>query len=124
MRLCAHLQRDNSLQLSWECEEQLFRQEMEDADDLRLSVRLRSRCMEEKRRFCKDVEPGECFERGGGEEGAQAVIEVLCACARVCVMQHTQVMQYRATRNCRRVCVCVHVCACAHGTNHALQGRH
>jgi len=66
--------RENSLQLSWECEEQLFRQEMEDADDLRLSVRLRSRCMDEKRRFCKDVAPGasrakQCLEEHRNDDG-------------------------------------------------------
>eukprot|EP00197_Chlamydomonas_leiostraca_P010927 CAMPEP_0202884756 /NCGR_PEP_ID=MMETSP1391-20130828/41312_1 /ASSEMBLY_ACC=CAM_ASM_000867 /TAXON_ID=1034604 /ORGANISM="Chlamydomonas leiostraca, Strain SAG 11-49" /LENGTH=982 /DNA_ID=CAMNT_0049567983 /DNA_START=167 /DNA_END=3115 /DNA_ORIENTATION=+ len=50
--------RDKRMQLSWACEEQLFRQEMENADDIRLSVRLYSRCMPDKRKFCKDVEPG------------------------------------------------------------------
>ena len=53
-----HTQRDNGMQLELQCEEQLFRQEVEDADDLRLSVRLRNRCMDEKRTFCKEVEPG------------------------------------------------------------------
>ena len=30
------LQRDKRMQLTWLCEEQLFRQEMEDSDDIRL----------------------------------------------------------------------------------------
>mmetsp|Transcript_34914 Transcript_34914/g.77608 ORF Transcript_34914/g.77608 Transcript_34914/m.77608 type:complete len:994 (-) Transcript_34914:752-3733(-) len=50
--------RDKRMQLSWACEEQLFRQEMENADDIRLSVRLFTKCMPDKRKFCKDVEPG------------------------------------------------------------------
>lgn len=42
------------MQLSWACEEQLFRQEMENADDVRLSVRLFSKCLPDKKkvRFC------------------------------------------------------------------------
>lgn len=48
------------MQLAWACEEQLFRQELENADDIRLSVRLYTRCIREKRKFCGDVEPGGC----------------------------------------------------------------
>jgi Golgi apparatus protein 1 len=59
--------RDKRMQLTWACEEQLFRQEMENADDVRLSVRLFSKCMPDKMKFCKEVEPGnarskECLE--------------------------------------------------------------
>lgn len=50
--------RDKRMQLSWACEEQLFRQEMENSDNIRLSVRLFSRCLNDKKKFCKDVEPG------------------------------------------------------------------
>ena len=48
-------QRDKRMQLTWACEEQLFRQEMENADDVRLSVRLFAKCLPDKRRV-----------RGGG----------------------------------------------------------
>ncbi len=51
-------QRDKRMQLSWACEEQLFRQELENSDDIRLSVRLYTRCIREKRRYCADVAPG------------------------------------------------------------------
>lgn len=57
------------MQLSWACEEQLFRQETENSDDIRLSVRLFSKCMREKRRYCREVEPGgrcesvSCYQR-------------------------------------------------------------
>ena len=44
-----HSQRDKRMQLTWACEEQLFRQEMENADDIRLSVRLYAKCMPDKR---------------------------------------------------------------------------
>ncbi|GFH23194.1 uncharacterized protein HaLaN_20773, partial [Haematococcus lacustris] len=50
--------RDKRQQLSWSCEEELFRQELESADDIRLSVRLFSKCIPDKRKFCKDIEPG------------------------------------------------------------------
>ncbi|KAI8465216.1 MAG: hypothetical protein J3K34DRAFT_379960 [Monoraphidium minutum] len=51
--------REKHLQLTWECAEQLFRQELEAGDDLRLSVRLYQRCLPDKKRFCADVEPGQ-----------------------------------------------------------------
>ncbi|KAG1656262.1 hypothetical protein FOA52_011910 [Chlamydomonas sp. UWO 241] len=59
--------RDKRMSLSWACEEQLFRQEMENADDIRLSVRLFNKCLPDKKQFCKDIEPGsarvkECLE--------------------------------------------------------------
>jgi len=50
--------RDKRMQLSWTCEEQLFRQEMENSDDIRLSVRLFSKCINDKKKFCPDVAPG------------------------------------------------------------------
>ena len=53
-----HHQRDKRLQLTWLCEDQLFRQEMEDADDIRLSVRLFSKCLADKKKFCGEALPG------------------------------------------------------------------
>ena len=35
--------------LSWDCQEQLFRQEVENAEDLRLSVRLFRACLADKK---------------------------------------------------------------------------
>ncbi|PNH09949.1 Golgi apparatus protein 1 [Tetrabaena socialis] len=66
--------RDKRMQLSWACEEQLFRQELEDSDDIRLSVRLYTRCIREKRKFCAEVEPGsakvkDCLETHRKDEG-------------------------------------------------------
>ncbi len=46
------------MQLSWLCEEHLYRQEVEDADDIRLSVRLFAKCLPDKKRFCADSMPG------------------------------------------------------------------
>jgi Golgi apparatus protein 1 len=50
--------RDHQMQLSWECLEKLNAQEEQDADDVRLSVRLFTKCLADKKRFCADVEPG------------------------------------------------------------------
>ena len=36
--------------LTWNCQEQLFRQEVENADDLRLSTRLFKACLEDKKK--------------------------------------------------------------------------
>ncbi|KAG2445817.1 hypothetical protein HXX76_000421 [Chlamydomonas incerta] len=66
--------RDHRMQLSWGCEEQLFRQELEDSDDIRLSVRLYTRCIREKRKFCGEVAPGsarvkDCLESHRHDDG-------------------------------------------------------
>lgn len=44
--------------LTWECQNELFRQEVEGADDIRLNALLVSKCMSDKRTFCNDVAPG------------------------------------------------------------------
>ena len=43
---------------SWDCQEELFRQEVENADDIRLSYRLLRKCMGDKQKFCADIKPG------------------------------------------------------------------
>ena len=56
--ICFHRirsQRDHRSFLSWECQEELFRQEVENADDIRLSVRLLRKCMGDKRKHCADI---------------------------------------------------------------------
>jgi len=50
--------RDKAVSVSWECQEELFRQEVENADDLRLSQRLFKKCMGDKKRFCSDIKFG------------------------------------------------------------------
>ena len=47
--------------MSWECKEDLFRQEVENADDVRLSVVLLRMCMREKQAFCADIPAGGSF---------------------------------------------------------------
>ena len=44
--------REKRALLTWDCQEQLFRQEMENSDDLRLSVRLFKSCLADKRKVC------------------------------------------------------------------------
>ena len=50
--------RDKAVSVSWECQEELFRQEVENADDLRLSQRLFKKCMGDKKKFCSDIKFG------------------------------------------------------------------
>jgi Golgi apparatus protein 1 len=38
--------------ISWECQEQLFRQEVENAEDIRLSIRLFKACINDKKKVC------------------------------------------------------------------------
>lgn len=45
----------------------MFREEKEATDDIRLSIRLYSKCLGDSQKFCKEVEPGhmrmqECLE--------------------------------------------------------------
>ena len=49
---------NSRLQVTWECQETLFRTDAADADDLRLSVKLFRTCLADKRKFCPDVAPG------------------------------------------------------------------
>jgi len=44
--------------LSWDCQEQLFRQEVEDADDMRLSARLFRACLTDKKQARARVRVG------------------------------------------------------------------
>ena len=44
--------------LTWDCQNELFRQEVEGADDIRLNAPLVSKCMSDTRTFCADVAPG------------------------------------------------------------------
>ncbi|KAF8068300.1 hypothetical protein HT031_001987 [Scenedesmus sp. PABB004] len=56
-------QRQNRPSLSWECAEEVFRQQLEADDDIRLNVRLFQKCLADKKRFCADVQPGNAAAR-------------------------------------------------------------
>lgn len=69
--------RDHRGQVSWECQEELFRQEVENADDVRLSLKLIQACMADKKTFCNDVKPGnarvkDCLEEHRNEPNFSA----------------------------------------------------
>jgi len=69
--------REKRAQLSWDCQEELFRQEVENADDIRLSVKLFRSCLADKKKFCPDVKPGnarakDCLENKRNEPGFSA----------------------------------------------------
>lgn len=58
----------------WDCLQEMFRADVEDADDVRLSVRLFQACLPEKRRFCREVAPGhsrakDCLEEHRDDAG-------------------------------------------------------
>eukprot|EP00798_Chlamydomonas_sp_ICE-L_P012178 gene12178-15298_t len=55
------------IQVSWECQDEMFKNAKVSDDDIRLHVRLFSKCNADYKRFCKDIEPGamrgqECLE--------------------------------------------------------------
>ena len=54
----AFLQDSKRAHVTWECQTQLYRNEKETGDDIRLSVRLFQKCNRDYQKFCKDVEPG------------------------------------------------------------------
>ncbi|EFJ50582.1 hypothetical protein VOLCADRAFT_103797 [Volvox carteri f. nagariensis] len=81
--------RDKRMQLSWACEEQLFRQEMENADDIRLS-------------FCKDIEPGNARTKDCLEENRE---QLSSACKEeVDSMIERRVRDFRLDSRLRNVC--------------------
>lgn len=59
---------ETRLSLSWDCDEQLFRKELEDSDDMRLSIRLFNKCLGDKKQFCSDVPPGHALAKQCLEE--------------------------------------------------------
>lgn len=66
--------REKRSQLSWDCQEELFRQEVENADDIRLSVKLFRTCLGDKKKFCPDIKPGnsrakDCLEEHRKDAG-------------------------------------------------------
>lgn len=50
--------RKKRVSLSWDCQEELFRKEVEDAGNLLLNTVLLRVCTGDKKKFCKDVKPG------------------------------------------------------------------
>lgn len=50
--------REHTQELSWDCQEELLRQEVEDSDDIRLNVKLFKACRADQQAFCKGVPYG------------------------------------------------------------------
>ena len=63
------MQRSQDGLVSFECLSELFRQEVEDANDIRLSIVLLRECMGEKEDFCENVVPGACRPPLGLQSG-------------------------------------------------------
>eukprot|EP00878_Enallax_costatus_P020866 GHUV01022075.1.p1 GENE.GHUV01022075.1~~GHUV01022075.1.p1 ORF type:complete len:715 (+),score=210.45 GHUV01022075.1:1362-3506(+) len=55
--------RNNWNNLDWECAVEVFNQQLEADDDIRLNVRLFQKCLGDKKRFCQDVQPGHAAAR-------------------------------------------------------------
>lgn len=51
-------QRENQLKLKWECQEDLFRQDVQNMGDMRLSISLLRSCMADKQTFCAHADFG------------------------------------------------------------------
>ncbi|CAL5218414.1 g90 [Coccomyxa viridis] len=90
--------------LSWDCQEQLFRQEVENAEDLRLSVRLFRACLADKKKFCADVPPGnarakECLEDNREAPGFSATCKT-----EVEKMMESRASDFRLDPKLRQLC--------------------
>jgi hypothetical protein len=80
------LQRQQRLKLSnWDCEYQLFRKELEDADDLRLSVRMFHACLADKKQFCDDVPAGGNSGCGTSVRSERGDLVMMLHCMRLCI---------------------------------------
>eukprot|EP00873_Tetraselmis_striata_P011681 jgi/Tetstr1/431945/TSEL_002252.t1 len=97
--------REKRPQLSWDCQEELFRQEVENADDLRLSTKLYQVCLPEKRKHCAKVVPGanrakDCLEdhmhASDFDEHCKAALEE---------MQERRAADFRLDATLRDVCM-------------------
>lgn len=73
------MQRHNKDKLSPECDAELFRQEVESTDDIRLSVRLFRACLPDKKEFCADVPPGQAQAKECLEEHRESLSDA-CRC--------------------------------------------
>jgi len=52
------VQRENRHDLQWECQEDLFRQDVQNADDIRFDISLLRTCMADKLQFCGHIQYG------------------------------------------------------------------
>lgn len=77
--LSMHAQRQQRHKLSPDCDQQLFRNESEDAGDIRLSVRLFRACLPDKKQLCGEVAPGQAMAMACLEEHREALSEA-CRC--------------------------------------------
>jgi len=64
--------REKRALISWDCQEELFRQEVENADDIRLSTSLFKACLPEKKKFCAKIKPGNNRAKDCLEDNMQA----------------------------------------------------
>ncbi|CAI5512031.1 unnamed protein product [Closterium sp. Naga37s-1] len=156
--------RRNRKKLNWECQAELFRQEVENADDIRLNVRLfralspspallsvslahlpyhsspphlraLPACLDDKRRFCPDVLPGDarvkdCLE----EHRSEPEFSKTCK-AEFDKMMERRAVDFRLDASLRKYChkdivevrqgrmVEVHVHCTLHGTHHITHSR-
>ena len=58
IQLLCWLQRSQGASVSFDCQEELFRQDVQNADDIRLSIVLLRTCMADKKQFCAHVPYG------------------------------------------------------------------
>jgi hypothetical protein len=49
---------ENSKSLGWDCLDQVVRLQKQGGDDIRLNIKLFKYCLNDQKKFCKDVEPG------------------------------------------------------------------
>jgi hypothetical protein len=102
---------ETRLQLSWDCDEQLFRKELEDSDDMRLSIRLFNKCLGDKKQFCSDVPPGHALAKQCLEEHREELSDGcrwVCAvgCGRVLAL-HRLLPSLLPTHALVDVCMCM-----------------
>ena len=65
------------MQISWECQAELFKIDAQGADDIRMNFRIFRTCLEDKRKFCQDIAPGygrakACLEEHRNDSGFDA----------------------------------------------------
>lgn len=71
--------------LNPECGQEVFRQQLEADDDIRLNRPLFQKCLADKKQYCADVAPGhaavrDCLVEHRGEPGFSQPCRLVCVC--------------------------------------------
>lgn len=84
------MQLENSKSLDWLCLAEVVRVEKEAATDIRLNMKLFRACLNDQKKFCKDVEPGHMRVQVSSSTAQQRSRQAAAQAAQVAAQQLVQ----------------------------------